>query len=255
MIEKLNPNTEARPGRMLAGLLASENPKGKMELTVTLAPNNGGQALHRAFTIKKWASKDGNIQRLYVQLPDTADWDAGVKPLSPIVVDLATGEVRVTEKDPRNTPLLTFAAKAALHYARTGDVLKPGNGTISVVEATRCGMCGIKLKDPVSIERGIGPECFGKATKSKAISLGQQELSAAPAPEASPVPPTNGSVSEIDAATEALIAAEERIAGGDHSEAAYDNRDECAKWLYKAQVESGGIVALAAHIANKKKVA
>lgn len=253
-MNELNPNTQARPGRMLAGLLASENPKGRMDLTVTLTPHNGGQALHRAFTIKKWTSKDGGLQRLYVQLPDTADWGAGVKPLSPIVVDLKTGEVRVDEKDDRNTPLLTFAAKAALHYARTGDVEQKGNGTIQVVEASRCGMCGLKLTDPVSIDRGIGPECFGKATKSKAITLGQQELPAAPA-SAAPATEQHDSVSEIDAANEALIAAEERIAGGDHSEAAYDNRDECAKWVYKATVENGGIVGLAAHIAAKGQAA
>lgn len=34
-------------------------------------------------------------------------------------------------------------------------------------EAERCGRCFIELTDPVSIERGIGPDCFGHATGSK----------------------------------------------------------------------------------------
>jgi hypothetical protein len=154
---------------MFAGLLESENSRGKLELTVTLTPADGGQALHRAFALKKWVSRDESLRRLYVQLPDTADWEAGVKPLSPIVVDLVTGEVREETRDKRNTPLLVFAAKAALRYATTGDAGNPKNGTIEVVEASLCGCCGRKLTDPVSIERGIGPECFGRVTKSKAI--------------------------------------------------------------------------------------
>lgn len=31
----------------------------------------------------------------------------------------------------------------------------------------RCGYCGDKLTDPVSIERGIGPVCYGRVTGSK----------------------------------------------------------------------------------------
>ena len=29
--------------------------------------------------------------------------------------------------------------------------------------ATHCGMCGRPLRDPTSIERGIGPDCWAKA--------------------------------------------------------------------------------------------
>jgi hypothetical protein len=34
-------------------------------------------------------------------------------------------------------------------------------------ESSECGRCGKKLTDPVSIERGIGPECWGKVTGSQ----------------------------------------------------------------------------------------
>jgi hypothetical protein len=38
-----------------------------------------------------------------------------------------------------------------------------------VVSADFCGKCGQKLTDPESIERGLGPSCFGKATKSRPV--------------------------------------------------------------------------------------
>jgi hypothetical protein len=33
--------------------------------------------------------------------------------------------------------------------------------------ATKCCSCGKKLKDPVSVARGVGPECYGQVTGSK----------------------------------------------------------------------------------------
>lgn len=36
--------------------------------------------------------------------------------------------------------------------------------------ATRCCFCGKRLTDPVSVERGVGPECYGKHTGSKMAS-------------------------------------------------------------------------------------
>jgi hypothetical protein len=37
--------------------------------------------------------------------------------------------------------------------------------------ANRCGRCWMKLDDPVSIDRGIGPVCLGKSTGSKAYKV------------------------------------------------------------------------------------
>lgn len=172
------PNTAKRPGRMLAALIASDNPKGRMELTVRVTPNDPAKAaLHRAFSIKKWVAKDDPaVARLFVALPDTADWGMGIKPVTPISVDLATGEVKTNTHDARVTPQLIYAAEQALHYARTGDVGHPKNGTVEVKESLRCGHCGIKLKDPVSIDRGIGPKCYGKATGSQAIKIGKPTI-------------------------------------------------------------------------------
>jgi hypothetical protein len=171
----INPNEAKRPGRMLAALIASENKKGRMELTVTVTDGDGGKALHRAFTIKKWMPKTGPA-RLFIALPDTADWGAGVKPVTPLSVNLETGEVKADLNDGRVTPLLRYAAQCALHYARTGENPTAKNGTVAVVESMLCGHCGAKLKDPISIGRGIGPHCFGKATGSKAIAVGQTTI-------------------------------------------------------------------------------
>lgn len=35
------------------------------------------------------------------------------------------------------------------------------------VVADRCGRCGRELTDPISIDRGIGPECYGRSTGSR----------------------------------------------------------------------------------------
>lgn len=172
----ITPNPATRPGRMLAALIASENSKGKVEVTIRLTPNDPTKpALHRAFVIRKWFPKDSPEKaRLFVSLPDTADWNAYpvVKPVTPITVDLQTGEIRTDEKDPRITPQIKYAAGVALAYARTGEVGSPANGTVEAKESLLCGHCGLKLKDPVSIDRGIGPVCFGKDTKSTAMKLG-----------------------------------------------------------------------------------
>ena len=44
-----------------------------------------------------------------------------------------------------------------------------------VFMALKCDTCARKLTDPVSIERGRGPECAGKATGSKYIEPGSAE--------------------------------------------------------------------------------
>lgn len=59
------------------------------------------------------------------------------------------------------------AVLAVLHYAAAG--LLPG-GVDRVQEASRCGRCFRTLTDPVSIDRGIGPECFGRDTGSQHVA-------------------------------------------------------------------------------------
>lgn len=164
----LAANTDARVGRMLDGLLRSTNRNARLKLTVTVE-RDGRPPLHQRIDVSKWTSRDGTTSRLYVQVPDTADWDNGIRPASPLVVDLATGEQREDARDPRVTPALAYCARAALRYARTGEPPVPSNGRVEVREESACGCCGLPLRDDTSIRLGIGPECerkyYGKATR------------------------------------------------------------------------------------------
>jgi hypothetical protein len=58
---------------------------------------------------------------------------------------------------------------------------------------TRCSSCGIKLKDPISITRGLGPECHGKATGSKKAAHGVK-VAAPVDPVPAPVASAQGSL-------------------------------------------------------------
>lgn len=42
-----------------------------------------------------------------------------------------------------------------------------------LAEADLCGRCGQELTDPISVERGLGPDCYGKATNSEAAAVWQ----------------------------------------------------------------------------------
>jgi hypothetical protein len=53
-----------------------------------------------------------------------------------------------------------------------------------VMQSTNCFFCGRPLTDPVSIERGIGPVCFGKITGSQHEAKGESFPSQALAPPA-----------------------------------------------------------------------
>ena len=47
---------------------------------------------------------------------------------------------------------------------------------LRVQEASRCGRCMRTLTDPVSIERGIGPECYGRDTGSQHAPVGSVDV-------------------------------------------------------------------------------
>lgn len=73
-----------------------------------------------------------------------------------------SGEVRV----PRNVdPARGWTARALFEFA-LGE--RPSLADqADVYLATQCCRCGRRLTDPVSVERGIGPECYGKETGSR----------------------------------------------------------------------------------------
>lgn len=60
--------------------------------------------------------------------------------------------------------LRAWTAEKVLSYALGG---YPLDHQADVFIATTCCTCGKQLTDPVSVERGQGPECYGKTTGSK----------------------------------------------------------------------------------------
>lgn len=60
-----------------------------------------------------------------------------------------------------------WTAERVIGYALAGTPLPA-----EVFLATQCSFCGKKLTDPESVERGIGPECYGMATRSRSASRG-----------------------------------------------------------------------------------
>lgn len=167
--------TATRAGRMLEGLIEHGSKNGKVVLTTDLIAADGESRLHQTFNVKAW---DGNKGRmLTVEVAGSGDWELGIKPIKLMHLDLSN--LRVLEiKDERNQDkLLRYAAESAIAYAWLGEdaLPKATNGTVIVLEAIVCGICGRKLTDPVSIERGIGPDCLGKTTGTKTI-LGQKAV-------------------------------------------------------------------------------
>lgn len=74
----------------------------------------------------------------------------------------ATGQLRTTAA---STPVTRWTAAHVLAWIN-GDP-KLGEQA-EVFAATRCARCSRKLTDPESVERGLGPECYGTRTGSKA---------------------------------------------------------------------------------------
>lgn len=60
-----------------------------------------------------------------------------------------------------------YASEKVIAFALSGVPLKS-----DVFLAAQCSFCGKGLTDPQSIERGIGPECFGKHTTSQMAKHG-----------------------------------------------------------------------------------
>jgi hypothetical protein len=149
---------------MFQGLLGSENKRACVEVAVSVF-NADERRLHQSFRLKAWRTRDGE-QRVTADLND-GDWNAGTYATKVAHLNPANGAIYAAQG--MNDKLLVYAATAAFRFAQTGEVPTPGNGRVECVEASRCGMCGTTLRNPVSIERGIGPECYGEETHTTTI--------------------------------------------------------------------------------------
>lgn len=86
-----------------------------------------------------------------------------------------------------------------------------------VQEASRCGRCMRTLTDPVSIDRGIGPECFGRDTGSQHIAADRPVLASAEREAADiaatirPLDAAGVAAAQAEAAHDAAFARQERL--------------------------------------------
>lgn len=115
---------------------------------------------HISFRIKK--AKDGDAY--FISAAKQADEGAGGFNYAGW---MKSGDTKVRVSAKSNATLA--GARAALDWTlrntKSGDLPEQ----LEVWHEGKCCRCGRKLTDPVSVERGIGPECYGKMTKSKVI--------------------------------------------------------------------------------------
>lgn len=132
--------------------------------------------LHLTYRVRKcqpWTGRDGR------ERPGIGHW-----------VDVRSGDDwiscgklddRGTRRDTANTAadalglygavLIGMYLYGAQRLGVAGDTITAKGRTYSVHLEDRCSACGRELTDPVSIERGMGNDCYGKATGSKAAKV------------------------------------------------------------------------------------
>lgn len=160
-------DTDTRAGRMIQA--------GRVTVTFT-SPTSGQHitlvAKCRAQVDGKWVASDlANAMVVFIEVPNETGWNDKVGKVT---------RSRGFVADPSADPARVYCAQQLLRFVNGEDM-----GTLRAQEDTRCGKCGRQLTDPVSIDRGIGPECYGASTGSSHQSK-QAAAPAAPAydPEA-----------------------------------------------------------------------
>jgi len=120
-----------------------------------------------------------------------------------------------------------------------------------IQEEERCGKCARTLTDPVSIERGIGPECYGKDTGSQH----QVKSDAQKVAEERAIDPEPHTVVEAIESNEARM--QQMEMNGDREQTV---REETVKFIVKSLLETPelttgdleGIIATARTVLNER---
>jgi len=159
-------NTSLRAARMMEQgrvTVTFRSPTGS-HITITAkakAPRENGQG---------WTTVPlAEARVVYFEVPNETGWNDRVAKMT-----RNGGFVAEANADPARV----FCAKQLVRFL--GGLETPTS--LEIFEEDRCGRCGRQLTDPVSIERGIGPECYGKCTGSQHQVKGE-----AAAPAAAPV--------------------------------------------------------------------
>lgn len=156
------PDLSTRAGRMLAG--------GRVKVTVSAPSAPHITVLFKCFADNRKRQYDDTRSKNWIECPFA---DA-----SHIFVEVPSA----TRLGNYNDSIGTFYPKSNKWYE--GDNADPVRVDAAIAianflmgdtsrfpllqfkEANECGKCGLELTDPVSIERGFGPDCFGKVTGS-----------------------------------------------------------------------------------------
>lgn len=162
--EKVNlvANEDTRAGRMLAAgrvTLTVVSPKTGAHISIKLTAKFDNRDQVRG--PKRWLSVPfAEATVVYVAVPRPDGWEDRVGAWNPGTKDFWA--------DKNADPARVFAFREAVRYL-AGEPTR-----CEVMEENRCGVCGRELTDPVSIQRGIGPECFGRSTGSKHQAKGEK---------------------------------------------------------------------------------
>lgn len=148
---QITPDLDTRAGRQLAA--------GRLTVTFTSATTGEHitiKAKSRKVVDGNWvASNLEDAKVIFFSVPNAGGgWDDKVGKFT-------YGKGFVAE--PGADPARVFCAKQLVVFAE-GRELPSG---LRAQEEDRCGKCGRALTDPISIARGIGPECYGSDTGSK----------------------------------------------------------------------------------------
>lgn len=174
------PSTGTRAGRMLLA--------GGIEATATLA---NGEHVTVSIRTRKRSGRGWANAALGEQDSRTSISVLGSK-VGWLNVD-ETGRLLLTLRTRREE--FAEAIRSIFEYA-AGTTLRP---TVTrVQEASRCGRCFLTLTDPVSIDRGIGPDCLGRDTGSQHVAAERRAAGSDVRPE----PTTRPSLTALVAAAE-----------------------------------------------------
>lgn len=151
----ITPDLNTRAGRMLdAG-----------DVRVTVTSSRTGEHITIRFKAhrkdeagkKRWPRCPlAEASHVFVEVPNPDGWGDKVGTFYP--------ESGRWFADDHADPARVWAAAEA---ARWLDASEQASPQATYLEESRCGRCARRLTDPVSIERGIGPECYGKETGSQ----------------------------------------------------------------------------------------
>jgi len=148
-----------RAGRMLAA--------GRVTVTFRSPSGQHITLLAKCRTIDaddKWvASSLDEAKVVFVEVPSEGGWNDKVGKIT-----RSKGFVPAPNADPAR---VWCARQLLAHVAG-----QPVASGLEVFEEDRCGVCGRALTDPVSIERGIGPECNERATGSEHQAKAKPEV-------------------------------------------------------------------------------